>query len=72
MTGLTSDNGTNFIGAQREMKEAVAALNKDRIQGALSQVGIRWCFNPPAGSHHGDVWEQMIRLVRRVLSSVLH
>lgn len=68
---LTSDNGTNFIGADRELKEALTSLNQDRIQGALSQVGIRWSFNPPAGSHHGGVWERMIRLVRRVLSSVL-
>lgn len=72
VTSLTSDNGTNFTGADRELKEALAALNQDRIQGALAQVGIQWRFNPPAASHHGGVWERMIRLVRRVLSSVLH
>ena len=68
---LMSDNGTNFIGAERELREAVSALNHDQIQGVLSQVGNHWSFNPPAGSHHGGVWERMIRLVRRVLSSVL-
>lgn len=47
-------------------------LDQDKIQGALSQVGIRWNFNPPVGLHHGGVWELMICLVRRVLSSVLH
>lgn len=71
VANLRSDNGTNFVGAERELKEALAALNQDRIQGVLAQVGIRWRFNPPAGSHHGGVWERMIRLVRRVLSSVL-
>lgn len=69
---LTSDNGTNFIGANRELKEALKALDQDRIQGVMAQIGIHWSFNPPAGSHHGGVWERMIRLVRRVLSSVLH
>lgn len=68
---LRSDNGNNFIGADRELKEALANLNQDKIQGVLSQAGIRWSFNPPAGSHHGSVWERMIRLVRKVLSSVL-
>ena len=68
---LRSDNGTNFIGAERELREAVAALNHDQIEGALSQVRIHWSFNPPAGLHHGGVCERMIRLVRRVLSSVL-
>lgn len=71
VTHLRSDNGTNFIGAQRELKEALAALNHEKIHGVLSQVGIRWSFNPPAGSHHGGVWERMIRSVKRVLSSVL-
>lgn len=75
MSHPRSDNGTNFIRAKRVLKEAFAALNQERIQGDLSQVGIlwsfKWSFDPPAGSHHGDVWELMIRLVRRVLSSVL-
>lgn len=71
MEHLRSDNATNFIGAERELKEAIANLNQDKIQQALLQPGIRWSFNPPAGSHHGCVWEWMIRLVRRVLSSIL-
>ncbi len=68
---LTSDNGTNFTGADRELKGALTALDQDKIQGVLWQAGIHWTFKPPAGSHHGGVWERMIRLVRRVLSSVL-
>ena len=71
VTHLISDNGTNFVGADRELREAIAALNHQRIAGVLSQVGIRWSFNPPAGSHHGGVWERMIRMVRRILSSVV-
>lgn len=35
------------------------------------QVSVDWTSNPPAGSHFGGVWERMIRLVRRVLNSVL-
>ena len=69
---IRSDNGTNFVGAERELREAVGELNHERIQGALISAGVKWSFNPPAGSHHGGVWERMIRMVRRVLSSVLH
>lgn len=53
VVSLISDNGTNFSGAERELREAVAALNHTHIQKNLSQVGINWSFNPPAGSHHG-------------------
>jgi len=67
---IRSDNGTNFIGAERELREAVGELNHKRIQAALMSTGVKWSFNPPAGSHHGGVWERMIRIVRRVLNSV--
>jgi len=48
---ITSDNGTNFVGAERELREAVAALNHEQIQGALIPAGVEWSFNPPTGSH---------------------
>lgn len=69
---LRSDNGTNFIGAERELREALAALNHSKIQRAFLQEGIKWSFNPPTASHHGGVWERIIRMVRRILTSVLH
>ncbi len=68
---IQSDNATNFIGAERELREALASLNHEQIQGALRKDGINWSFNPPAGSHHGGVWERVIRMVRKILSSVL-
>lgn len=64
---LCSDNGTNFTGG-----EALAALNHSKMQAAFLQEGIKWTFNPPTASHHGGVWECIIKMVRRILSSVLH
>lgn len=63
--------GTNFIRAERELREALDGLNQNKIQNAMLQQGIRWNFNPPAGSHHGGVWERLICMVRNVLRSVL-
>lgn len=34
---MRSDNGTNFIGAERELREALIALNNEKIQRALLQ-----------------------------------
>ena len=49
---LFSDNGTNFIGAYRELGDALRQLDDRRkIQGFLLQTGICWSFNPPASSH---------------------
>lgn len=68
---MRSDNGTNFTGAERELREALAAVDHDKVHKALLSKEIDWVFNPPAASHHGGVWERLIRMIRKVLSSVL-
>lgn len=49
----------------------MASLDHNKIQRAMAQEGIKWIFNPPAASHHGGIWERMISMVRKVLSTVL-
>lgn len=68
---LRSDNGTNFIGAERELRTAIELWNKEQITNVMLQRGIKWSFNPPTGSHHGGTWERLIRSVRKVLNSTL-
>ena len=68
---IRSDNGRNFVGAERELKRELQAWNKEQIQDTMNQCGIRWLFNPPAASHMGGVWERQIRTVRRVLSTLM-
>ncbi len=68
---MRSDNGTNFVGAERELREALSNLNHSKIENAMLQKGIKWVFNSPAASHQGGVWERQIRTVRRILSALL-
>ena len=68
---MISDNGTNFVGADREFKEYVAAWNKERIEEHLVQQGIRWKFNPPATPHFGGVWEKLVRNCKKAMYAVL-
>lgn len=68
---LRSDNGTNFIGAERELKRAIQDWNTSKIEDSLLQRGIKWMFNPPAASHHGGVWERLIRSIRKILNAKL-
>ena len=67
---LRSDNGNNFVRAERELREVMESWNLASINDTL-QKGIKWIFNPPTGSHHGGVWERLIRSVRKVLNSSL-
>lgn len=68
---IRSDNGSNFVGGQKELKEAIASWNQQQIHEFLLQKSTKWIFNPPAGSHHGGVWERCIRTVRKVIVALL-
>ena len=68
---MISDNGTNFIGAEKELAEYIAAWNKVRIEEHLIQQGIRWKFNPPAAPHFGGVWERLVRSCKKAMYAVL-
>ena len=66
---IRSDNGTNFVGAEKEIKESIEAWN-DEANDFCQIRGIEWKFNAPGASHHGGVWERMIRSARKILLSL--
>ena len=68
---IVSDNGTNFKAGDKELREALAGLDGNKIGHHLHRKGIEWTFNPPAASHMGGVWERMIRSVRRIMKVLL-
>ena len=67
-----SDNGTNFIGAERELKDSIKDWNEKQVQDWLLQRDIRWKFNPPTASNFGGIWEREIRSVRKVMNGLTH
>ena len=61
VTSITSNNATNIIGAEKELREMLLKLNLSKIDTVLGNNGIEWHFNPPTASHFGGVWERIIR-----------
>ena len=43
-----SDNGTNFVGAERELRNALIELDQTLISSELNRYRIEWKFNPPS------------------------
>ena len=68
---ILSDNGTNFVGAEREMREYLKDWNTENITQSLVQEGITWRFNPPASPHFGGVWERLVRSCKKAMYAVL-
>ncbi|XP_051809278.1 uncharacterized protein LOC127535407 [Acanthochromis polyacanthus] len=63
---LFSDQGTNFIGGERELRETFRGMSPD-LQQLLTKHKIAFHFNPPAAPHFGGVWEREIRSAKRAL-----
>ena len=65
---------TNFVGARRELIEALVERDHNRVKVELQRSHCDWTdfkMNVPAASHMGGVWERQIRTVRSVLFSLL-
>lgn len=71
VTTMRSDNGTNFVGTERELREALENLNQSEIEKSMQKRGIKWIFNSPAASHQGGIWERQIRSARKILSALV-
>ena len=54
---LYSDQGTNFVGADAQLKQMIAASSSysTQIVKSLAQEGTSWIFNPPSAPHFGGI-----------------
>ena len=52
---MHSDNGTNFDGANKELKTCIRNLTQTKIQYCLSSQNIGWVFNPSVSLGMGDL-----------------
>ena len=70
-----SDHGTNFVGADREIKELVRFLEDKRTQGDISEFcstqNIDWKFIPERAPHFGGLWEAAVKSMKFHLKRVV-
>lgn len=70
-----SDNGTNFVGANNQLKDLYAVFNsnehKKLIQQYASDRRITWHFIPPAAPHFGGLWESTVKSFKHHFKRVI-
>lgn len=68
---LYSHNGTNFIGANNELKELHSMLysqeNVNKVKSELLKDEIQWHFIPPRTPHFGGMWEAAVKSFKQHL-----
>ncbi len=66
------DNGSNFTGAEKEMRELVQEFDQKRIINETTKHHkIKWDFNPPSAPHFGGVFESMIKSSKKAMRAIL-
>ncbi|XP_033363319.1 uncharacterized protein LOC117241540, partial [Bombus vosnesenskii] len=72
---ISSDNGTNFVGANNELRELRNLLQSDdhkaQVQSFLADRRIEWHFIPPNSPHFGGLWEAAVKSFKRHLRRVV-
>ena len=68
---ILRDNGLNFIGADRELREALEKLGQRKIYNDLSSQNIIWKFNRVPRGYNGSILEFFLVLCFLVLDRTL-
>ncbi|XP_011858744.1 PREDICTED: uncharacterized protein LOC105556270 [Vollenhovia emeryi] len=65
---IQTDNGTNFVDANNQLKELYALFNSDEhknlVERFASEHRIKWHFIPPIAPHFGGLWESTVKLFK--------
>ena len=71
---LFSDNGTNFVGASKELREMFNRCTSqvpEEIGKLLANDGTTWSFIPPHAPNFGGLWEAGVRSTKAHLKRVI-
>lgn len=69
---IYGDNGTNFVGAERELQECLDRIDQAKISDTLSQDRIQWFFIPPSAPHFRGAWERLVKSAKTGLKIILN
>ncbi|CAG7727733.1 unnamed protein product [Allacma fusca] len=68
---MFSDQGTNFVGAERELRSLVDLSRSPKVKKFWQDEGMQWEFNPPSAPHFGGLWEAGVKSTKYHLRRVL-
>ena len=58
---MMTDNGTQFVGAEKELRQMVSGLNQLQIQEYCAEKGMPWKFTTPAAPHQNGCAEALVK-----------
>lgn len=68
---LWSDNGTNFVGTNKELQRVQKEWRNLLPNKELAALGTTWQFISPAAPHQGGLWEAGVKSMKHHLRRVM-
>ena len=68
---LISDNGTQMVGAEHELRLMIQGWNKGQLKEFCADRGMKWQFTTPDAPHKNGCSEAMVKTVKKALKKAI-
>ena len=68
---ILSDNGTQLVGAERELREMIKGWQKEKLKEFAAEKGINWQFITPTAPHQNGCAEAMVKSCKRAIKKAI-
>ena len=68
---ILSDNGTQLVGAERELREMIEGWKKEELSEFAAEKGIKWQFITPTAPHQNGCAEAMVKSCKRAIKKAI-
>ena len=68
---VLSDNGTQFVGAERVLREMVRGWNDQELRDFCAERGTEWKFTTPAAPHQNGCVESLVKSCKVALKKAI-
>ena len=66
-----SDNGSQLVGAERELKEMIRGWNRKELKEFGAEREMEWKFTTPGAPHQNGVAESLVKSTKRALKKAI-
>ncbi|XP_030849642.1 uncharacterized protein LOC115927653 [Strongylocentrotus purpuratus] len=68
---ILSDNGTQFVGAQRELREMISGWSEDELKDFCAEKRVQWKFITPGAPHQNGCAESLVKSAKIAIKKAI-
>ena len=68
---ILSDNGSQFVGAEKELRQMVGDINEEEVKEFCGEKGMQWKFMTPGAPHQNGCAEALVKTCKRALKKAV-